>query len=183
MRKRFDYGFVFLVFGLMVLPMAAQTQDSHEKGMGMGEMHHAKPIIPTGPVKITFGEKSGEWTTEQLAALPHVTIKVFNEHAKAEQSYSGVPVMELLKTLGVPEKPHGKDFNVYMVAEGSDGYKVVYSVAEATPDVHDGTILLADAMDGKPLGDNGPIQLVMTGEKCPARWVRNLVTIRVKTAD
>jgi hypothetical protein len=43
-------------------------------------------------------------------------------------------------------------------------------------------VLVADAMDGKPLGNNGPLQLVATGEKHPARWVRNLVAIRVLTA-
>ena len=127
--------------------------------------------------------QSAEWTPEKLAALPHITIKLYNEHAKADQTYSGVPLMELLKPLGVPEKPNGKDFTLYLVAEGSDGYKVVYSIGEAMPDVHDGTVLVADAMDGKPLGANGPVQLVATGEKRPARWVRNLVAIRVKTAE
>ena len=92
-------------------------------------------------------------------------------------------LIDLLKPLGVAEKPHGKDFRFYLVAEGSDGYKVVYSVGEVTPDIHDGTVLIADSMDGKPIGNNGPLQLVATGEKRPARWVRNLVSIRVKTAD
>lgn len=136
-----------------------------------------------GALKIDFGKKHAEWTPQSLAALPHVTINVYNEHAKANQTYSGVPVMALLQPLGVPDKPHGKDFRLYLVAEGSDGYQVVYSVAEVTPDVHDATILVADSMDGKPLGDNGPLQLVATGEKRPARWVRNLVAIRVLAAE
>ena len=69
------------------------------------------------------------------------------------------------------------------MAEGSDGYQVVYSVGEVTPDVHDGTTMVADAMDGKPIGATGPLQLVTTGEKRPARWVHNLVAIRVRTAE
>ena len=151
---------------------------SAEHRMGMG-----KPAVPAGPLKIKFGDKSAEWTPTQLAALPHQTVTVFNEHAKASPTYSGVLLIELLKPLGVVEKPHGKDFRLYLVAEGSDGYQVVYSVGEVTPDIHDGTVLVADAMDGKGLGDNGPLQLVATGEKRPARWVRNLVAIRVKTAE
>jgi len=91
--------------------------------------------------------------------------------------------MELLKPLGVPEKPHGKDFRLYLVAVGADGYEVVYSAAEATPDVHDSTVLVADTMDGKPIAEDGPMKLVATGEKRPARWVRNLVSVRVMTAD
>jgi hypothetical protein len=136
-----------------------------------------------GPLRITFGDKSAEWTAATLAALPHKTLTVFNEHAKVNQTYSGVELIELLKPLGVAEKPHGKELRLYLVAEGSDGYEVVYSVGEVTPDVHDATVMVADTLDGKPIGDSGPLQLVATGEKRPARWVRNLVAIRVNTAE
>ncbi|MGA2538429.1 MAG: hypothetical protein ABSF53_20635 [Terracidiphilus sp.] len=148
----------------------------HGQGMN-GAMNGA------GPLKISFGKKSSQWTPATLAALPHKTITVYNEHAKASQTYTGVELMDLLTPLGVDPKPHGKDFRLYLVAEGSDGYQVAYSIGEVSPDVHDGTVMVADTLDGKPLGDNGPVQLVTTGEKRPARWVRNLVAIRVKTAD
>jgi hypothetical protein len=141
-------------------------------------MDHAA-ARPAGPLKITFGDKSAEWTLATLAALPHTTLNVYNAHAKANQTYSGVPLTDLLARLGVPDKPHGKEFQLYLVAEGSDGYEVVYSVAEVTPDVHDGTVIVADSLDGKPIDASGPLQLVATGEKRPARWVRNLVAIRV----
>jgi hypothetical protein len=134
------------------------------------------------PLKITFGKKSAEWTPTTLAALPHKTITVFNEHAKANQTYTGVALMDLLKPLGVPDKPHGKDLKLYLVAEGADGYQVVYSVAEANPDVHDATVIVADTMDGRGLAGSGPFELIATGEKLPARWVRNLVAIKVLTA-
>jgi hypothetical protein len=49
--------------------------------------------------------------------------------------------------------------------------------------VHDGTVLVADSKDGKTMATTGPFQLVATGEKRPARWVRNLVAIRVHPAD
>jgi len=136
-----------------------------------------------GVFKIAFGKKHAAWTAQSLAALPHVTVDVYNEPAKAKQTYSGVPLIALLTPLGVPDKPHGKDFRLYLIAEGSDGYQVVYSVAEVTPDVHDANILVADSMNGKPIVDSGPLQLVVTGDKHPARWVRNLVAIRVMTAQ
>lgn len=135
-----------------------------------------------GPLRVTFDRKSAEWTPEKLAALPHTTITVFNEHSKASETYSGVPLIDLLAPLGVSAKPHGKDFRLYLVAEGADGYAVVYAMAEVIPEVHDATVIVADAMGGKPLGPSGPLQLVATGEKHPARWVRNLVSIRVETA-
>jgi hypothetical protein len=176
---------ILIAIGISTAASRAQ-QPSHPQSpmpdMQMGEMHHG-PHPPAGPLKITFAEKSAEWTVEKLAPLPHTTLTLYNVHAKAQQTYSGVPLIDLLKPLGVPDRPHGKDFRLYLVAEGSDGYQVVYSVSEATPDVHDGTVLVADSMDGKPIGDAGPMQLVKTGEKRPARWVRNLVSIRVLTAD
>jgi len=153
-----------------------------DKGQGM-KMEMGKPAVPAGPLRISFGDKSAEWTAATLAPLPHKTVSLWNEHAKACQTYTGVPLIDLLKPLGVPEKPHGKDFRLYLVAEGSDGYQVVYSVGEVTPDVHDGTILVADTLDGKRITDSGPLQLIATGEKRPARWVRNLTAIRVRTAE
>jgi hypothetical protein len=153
---------------------------------GLGADHGVdagRPGSPAGPLKINFGKKSSEWTPATLAALPHKTITVYNEHAKVNQTYSGVELIDLLKPLGVPEKPHGKEFHLYLVAEGSDGYKVVYSLGEVTPDVHDATVMVADTLDGKALTDSGPLQLVATGEKRPARWVRNLVSIRVREAE
>ena len=145
------------------------------------DMPHARPSVPAGPLKITFADKSAEWSPATLAAVPHTTLTVYNEHAKASQTYSGVRLIDLLKTLGVPDKLHGKDFQLYLVAEGTDGYQVVYSLGEVTPDVHDCTVIVADTQDGKPIADDGPLKLVAAGEKRPARWVRNLVAIRVQT--
>ena len=173
-----------LVLAVTAIPALAQDMPAEMKAKDMPtqEMHHA-PLPPAGPLHIIFGDKSAEWTADTLAPLPHTTVSVYNEHAKANQSYSGVPLTDLLTRLGVPDKPRGKDFRIYLVAEGSDGYKVVYSLGEVTPDVHDGTVLVADAVDGKPLPATGRLQLVATGEKRPARWVRNLVAIHVLTAE
>ncbi len=147
------------------------------------QMSAARAAQPAGPLRIIFGDKSAEWTAATLAALPHASITVYNEHAKANQTYSGVALIDLLAKMGVPEKPRGKELKLYIVAEGSDGYQVVYSIGEVTPDVHDGTVMVADGQDGKPIGNDGPLKLVATGEKRPARWVRNLVAVRVLTAQ
>jgi len=192
MRKVIGNFALILAIGLLPRPSHSQSQGANQ-GQPMGaqqqpdtsrmqeEMAHA--TAPSGPLKITFGAKASEWTPATLAALPHTTITVYNEHAKANQTFSGVPLTDLLTQLGVPSKPRGKDFRLYIVAEGSDGYQVVYSIGEVTPDVHDGTVLVADTVDGKSLGNNGLFQLVATGEKRPARWVRNLVGIRVLAAQ
>jgi hypothetical protein len=153
-----------------------------------GSAHSGPPAgqtvdAATAPVKISFSDKSAEWTVSKIAELPHQTITVHNAHINADQTFSGVPLIQLLTPLGVPEKPKGKDFKLYVLVEGRDGYKVVFAIGEIAPDVHDGTVLLADTVDGKPIAENGPIQLVCTGEKRPARWVRNVAAIRVLAAD
>jgi len=149
----------------------------------MSDMHMHKPAPPAGPLVITYAGQSATWTAATLAALPHATISVYNQHTKANESYAGVPLIDLLARLGVPDKPHGKQFQVFLVAIGSDGYKVVYSLGEVTPDVHDATVLVADSENGKPIADDGPLKLVATGEKRPARWVRNLVAVKALTAE
>lgn len=195
MRGKVEFIRLALAMGLATACAYAQNQGANQtRGVPMSgavpgpdttqvQQELAREKAAAGPLRIAFGKKSAEWTPAELAALPHQTVTVFNEHAKASQTYSGVALIDLLKPLGVPDKPHGKDFRLYLVAEGADGYQVVYSVGEVTPDIHDATVLVADAMDGKPLTDNGPFQLVATREKRPARWVRNLIAIRVKTVE
>ena len=172
--------------------MAMGQGNGMEMGQGKSmEMDHGmkmdhvkdKPPLPAGPLKISFAEKSAEWPPATLAALPHKSVSVYDEHAKACRTYSGVPLIDLLTPLGVPGKPHGKDLRLYLVAEGADGYEAVYSVAEVNPDVHNATVIVADSLDGKPIADKGPLQIVATGEKRPARWVYYLAAVRVLTAE
>lgn len=175
---------VFALFTLISPTMQAQTPNQPSEVSKERQASTTTQVsAPPQTLKITFGDRSATWQAETLAPLPHITITVYNEHAKENQTYSGVPLIDLLARLGVPDKPRGKQFRLYLVAEGSDGYEVVYSIGEVTPDVHDGTVLVADREGGKALTENGPLQLVATGEKRPARWVRNLVAIRVLTAE
>jgi hypothetical protein len=147
------------------------------------EQDQRRDAAANSSFKVAFGRKSQEWTPAMLAPLPHETLKTLNVRTQAEQTYAGVPLMALLVELGVPQKPKGKDFRLYVLAEGRDGNKVVYSLGEVSPDVHNGSVLLVDSIDGKPLADNGPIELVCSGERTPARWVRGLVSIKVQAAD
>jgi hypothetical protein len=179
--KRSLVGTAIFLFALGAGAIAAQEQPSPMPAGGMSETH--KPAPPAGPLQITFAGKSATWTAATLAALPHTTVTVHNEHTKADETYSGVSLIALLTPLGVTDKPRGKDLRLYVVAGGSDGYEVVYSIGEVTPDVHDATVLVADSENGAPINADGPLKLVATGEKRPARWVRNLVSVTVRTAE
>jgi hypothetical protein len=182
MMKRSLVCTAIFLFALGSGAIAGNAQQPSSMPAGaMSETH--KPALPAGPLQITVGEKSATWTAATLAALPHTTVTVHNEHTKADETYSGVPLIALLTPLGVTDKPRGKDLRLYVVAAGSDGYEVVYSIGEVTPDVHDATVLVADTENGAAINADGPLKLVATGEKRPARWVRNLVSIKVQTAE
>jgi hypothetical protein len=119
----------------------------------------------------------------EFRALPHVNVKVHNGHTNTDEAYSGVPLAVLLAKVDAPlgEQLRGKALTSYVVATGADGYSVVLSLAEVDPMFHDGQIVVADSRDGQPLTTSGPYQLIVTEDKRPARWVRNLVTISMES--
>ena len=69
-------------------------------------------------------------------------------------------------------------------ASATDGYAVVFSIAEIDPEFHPGETIVADQMNGQPLDEkSGPFKLVASEDKRPARWVRNLTTLALKTGE
>lgn len=128
----------------------------------------------------------GVFTSATLRDYPHQTVTIFDHHTNASETWSGVPLMDLMAHLGVlhGKDLHGKALAEYVVATGSDGYKVVLALGEIDPEFHPGQVLVADSMDGKPLGSpTGPFRLIVSEDKRPARSVRNLVSIEIRTAD
>jgi|HubBroStandDraft_5_1064220.scaffolds.fasta_scaffold88133_2 hypothetical protein len=137
-------------------------------------------------LKVQNGGQQTSVSLDALKALPHKTITVHDPHENADEAYSGVPLIELLKQVGAPvgKDVHGKALAEYVVATGSDGYKAVLALAEAEPDFHPGDVLVADTMNGKPLDSKiGPFRLVVSDDKRPARSVRNLVSVELKAAE
>jgi hypothetical protein len=116
-------------------------------------------------------------------ALPHITITVHNGHTNATETYSGVPLAVLLAKVNAPlgKELHGEAMTSYVVATGSDGYSVMLSLAEVDPSFHEGQVIVADTLDGQPLGMSGPFQLIVSDDKRPARWVHNLVSIALQS--
>jgi hypothetical protein len=147
----------------------------------------AEPATVAGTLIITAGPgQRGVFTPATLKDYPHQTVTIFDHHTNANETYWGVPLIDLLGHLGVPHGKdlHGKALAEYVVATGSDGYKAVIALAEIDPEFHPGQVLVADAMDGKPLDvKTGPLRLVVTEDKRPARSVHSLVSIEVKTAE
>jgi len=111
--------------------------------------------------------------------MPRTTIHETNTHEKKTETYEGVLIEELLKA----GAPHGEQFRgalmtTYVIAEAEDGYRVVFALAELDSGFLDSQVLVADTMDGAPIGPKlGPFRIVAPHEKRPARWVRMLKSV------
>ena len=125
-------------------------------------------------------------SASDLKAMPHINVAFHNSHTNADETYSGVRLAEVLTKIGAPlgNELRGAALANYIIATGSDGYKAVLALGEVDPSFHPGDVIVADAMDGKPLdAHSGPFKVVVTEDKRPARSVRNLVSIELKSAQ
>lgn len=123
-------------------------------------------------------------SASDFKALPHLRVSIHNPHTKVDETYSGVRLADLLAKLGAPlgSELRGDALAGYLVATGSDGYKAVLALGEVDPSFHPGEVIVADAMNGKPLDEHsGPFKLVVSEDKRPGRSVRNLVNIELKS--
>jgi hypothetical protein len=66
------------------------------------QMEHSAPHPSTQLTIKTYEGKTLTLSPEELAALPHKSVSVFNAHSKANETYSGVPLSDLLSKVGVP---------------------------------------------------------------------------------
>jgi len=119
-----------------------------------------------------------------FAKMPHVEQNMKDRDGKI-QLYSGVPVIELLKEAGVTlgKELKGENLTKYMLVRASDGYEVLFSLAELDPVFTNKVIILADKKDGKPLEDGiGPFRLVVPDENRPARSVHEVSNLIIRFA-
>jgi hypothetical protein len=139
-------------------------------------------VYSSDALVISADQQHVAFSPTDFRALPHITVAVHNGHTNAAETYSGVPLATLLAKVNAPQgkELRGKAMMSYLVATGSDGYSVVFSLAEVDPDFHQGQVLVADTRDGQPLGKSGPFQLIVSDDKRPARWVHNLVSITLQ---
>ena len=72
------------------------------------------------------------------------------------------------------------EITTYVLVTAADNYQTVFAVAELDPGFTDRVIFLADQRDGKPLSSTeGPLRIIVPGEKRHARWVRQVTTLTV----
>jgi DMSO/TMAO reductase YedYZ molybdopterin-dependent catalytic subunit len=143
----------------------------------------SKPTAGPSEIKIGGAVKSPfTLTLQDLKNMPRKTLQVNNPHSQKTEVYEGVPLAALLQKAGLPqgEQLRGAGMVTYVLVEAADNYRVIYSLAELDSSFQDSEVLLADTMDGVPLGPGlGPFRLVAPHDKRPARWVEMVSAITV----
>ena len=124
-------------------------------------------------------------TSADLRAMPR-TKAMAKDHDGAIHAYEGVALQAILAKAGVPQAGdlRGKSMTLSVVAEATDGYRAAFSLAELDTDFANESVLVVDTADGKPLvSQQGPLRLVVPGDKRQGRWVRMLKSISVVNAS
>jgi hypothetical protein len=119
-------------------------------------------------------------TANDLAKLPQHTA-VLNDRGK-QISYEGALLRDVVAQGGISfgKELRGKQLSSYVAAMASDGYEVVYALAELDPTVVDSEIVVANKRDGQALGANeGPFRIIVPHDKRPTRSLRLLQEIDV----
>lgn len=150
---------------------------------GMGGMKREAGVPSKTLVVTGLDGASKTLTPEDLKALPHVTVTVTNGHSHRQETYSGVAVKELLAL--VASKPAEGSARVsprmtVVVAGATDNFHVALTLCDTDPGCRSGQAIVADAENGKTLTTDGAFKLILTEDKMPGRWARNLSSLTEK---
>ena len=127
------------------------------------------------------GEVKAERTFDlaTLRSLPSRKVTI------GETTYTGIGLWELLDSIvGLASDATAKNALLakYVVATGSDGYRVVFSMGELDPAFGNQPDFIAYEVDGAPLATNGFARLIVPNDLRPGRRVSSLASLEVFTA-
>lgn len=138
--------------------------------------------LPAAAQSLKLKGPKGDVTVSaaDVAALPRVSF-VFDSHGK-KNTYEGPLLIDVLAKAGAPtgKELRGPALANAVVVRSSDGYTVVYGLAELDPGTRANRIILADKADGAALGaTDGPFKVISEGDLRPARSARMVTEIEV----
>jgi len=166
--KKYSFIAIFSLLALLVSPvLKAQTTEKQASIKVTGE------VITPLELKLT-----------DLQQFSQTEVKR-KDRDGADHIYSGVILSTILQKAGVTlgKDLRGENLTKYILVEASDGYQVVFALAELDKDFTDRTIILADQVDGKPLAaGDGPFRIIVQDEKKPARCIKQVTGIKVQFA-
>ena len=164
---------------ILAISVTAGTIATESQATATASAADAAALVVKGAVK-----QEVRVTVADLKAMARTKLSA-KGHDGAMHEYEGVPLKALLDKAGVPLAGdlRGQNMALYVVAEGGDNYRAVFSLAELDDDFAAEAVFVADTADGKELGsDQGPLRLVVPGDKRQGRWVRMLRSITVAKA-
>jgi DMSO/TMAO reductase YedYZ molybdopterin-dependent catalytic subunit len=175
------------IAALLTLGLAAREPAAQQAGVpNGGDPPKRTARKESGALLVVRGEV-GEplvFSAEEFAKLPRQSVRA-KAHDGVDSRYEGVPLAAILAKAGEPMGGalKGNALTLYLVVEASDGYRALFALPELDSAFTDRVILLADHRDGRPLSDReGPLQVIVPGEKKHARWVRQVIRIVVGRA-
>ncbi|MBV8207727.1 MAG: molybdopterin-dependent oxidoreductase [Acidobacteria bacterium] len=139
-------------------------------------------ISANAQLRVSVGGHEATLSAADISSLPKCAVDVRDPHSGEQQHYEGARMSDILEKAGVAlgEKMRGAAFATYVLATASDGYKVVFSLAELDPEMNGNNTIIAQSMNGKALDEkSGPLKIVVPNEKRPARWVRMLTRLDI----
>lgn len=99
-----------------------------------------------------------------------------------EGVYEGSLLRAVLGSVGAPtgEALRGPALRLAVAIDAADGYRAVFSLSELDPGFRDRQIILAIRHNDRVLeSTEGPFRIVVPDEARPARWVRQVIAIKV----
>jgi len=159
-----QFGFAVAIATMSVAAVAAQPARPH-----------------SGTLEIVVDGKTLSLKPADLAGMPRTKITVRQPDGRGV-THEGVLVAELLKRAGAPlgKALRGDAMASYVVASATDGYRVVFSLAELDPEFTGSEIIVADRTNGDSLlPDSGPLRIISPRDSAGARSIRMLERIEV----
>ncbi len=119
---------------------------------------------------------------QDIAALARTAVSLPTEHGGRQARYEGPLLWSLLEHAGAIDasKPREHVRQTVLIT-GRDGYTVVLALAEISPEFAGKRVILADRIDGQPLGPEH-LRLVVPDEHRSGRSVRDVARISVGPA-
>ncbi len=136
-----------------------------------------------GPALTLIGEdgRTRVLARAELLALPQLEVHAVDRDSTGLR-FRGPTLRSLLTLVGAPtgQALRGPSLTLVVLAEATDGYRVVYSLAELDEQFGAREAILALTQDGVPLSArDGPYRVVISGERHHARWARQIVRLRL----
>jgi len=148
----------------------------------------APPGGPSSTFRVTGDvTKRTSFDLEALEALPVTkeNVSYFAAGAVVTQSFTGTLLWDLLQSVGLVVDPKVKNdiLRKVIIVTGSDGYEAAFAAGEIAPTFGGVQIMVAYAVDGQALGEDGFARIVAPSDKAGGRFVSNIVKIEVQDAD